>query len=72
LHSLCEKFFNKTFNKMDELDLLMKRKNDLLKGIEEKRRLMELIKNPNIKNTLQPYQQMKRIKSATKIQVKIY
>jgi hypothetical protein len=54
---------------MDEMNTMIKRKNELLKGIEEKRRLMELIQNPNIKNSLQPYQQMRRIGAATKIQV---
>jgi hypothetical protein len=54
---------------MDELNNMIRKKNELLKGIEEKRRLMELIQNPNIKDAMQPYQQMRKISAATKIQV---
>jgi hypothetical protein len=53
----------------ENLNLMIKKKNEILKRIEENKRLMELIKNPNIKNSLLPAQHMKKISAIKKIQV---
>lgn len=52
----------------DDLTILMKKKNDIVKRIEENKRLMELIRNPNIKDTLRPLQMMKTNIAVKKIQ----
>jgi hypothetical protein len=52
----------------DDLTILMKKKNDILKRIEENKRLMELIRNPYIKDTLGPLQVMKKNIAVKKIQ----
>lgn len=56
---------------MDDTNVtqMIKKKNEILKRIEENKRLMELIKNPDIKNSLIPAQQMKKISATKKIQV---
>ena len=54
-----------------ELEKMIKKKNEFLKKIEEKRRMMELIKNPNIKEVLKPLNLMKKHEAARKIQVYI-
>lgn len=51
------------------LEAMFRKKNELLRKIEEKKRMMELIKNPNIRNTLLPAKQMQKNISARKIQV---
>jgi len=53
----------------NELEMMIKRKNGFLKKIEEKRRMMELINNPAIKDILKPINAMKRNAAAKKIQV---
>ena len=55
-------------NELDDLNLMMRKKNELLRRIEENRRLMELIKNPHIKDTLGPLKMMRRNIAAKKIQ----
>jgi hypothetical protein len=56
-------------NEENDIDAMYRRKNELLKRIEEKKRLMELIKNPHIKDSLGPMNQMKRNIAVKKIQV---
>jgi hypothetical protein len=51
-----------------EIHEMVRKKNELLRRIEEKRRLMELINNPNIKNSLEPIHQMKKNSAVKKIQ----
>jgi len=55
-----------------ELEQMIKKKNDYLKKIEEKKRMMELINNPTIKDVLKPFNAMKRHEAAKKIQVCMY
>jgi hypothetical protein len=52
----------------DDLTLHMKKKNEILKRIEENKRLMELIRNPYIKDTLGPLKMMKKNIAVKKIQ----
>jgi hypothetical protein len=54
---------------MDDINNMIKRKNELIKKIEQQKRIMELIKNPHIKNSLEPIIQMKKHKAAINIQV---
>jgi len=56
----------------NDINSMIKKKNEILKRIEENQRLMELIRNPYIKDTLKPVQQMKKISAIKKIQVIIY
>lgn len=56
----------------EQINAMLRRKNELMKKIEENRRLMELIKNPHIKDTLAPLRKMKRSIAAKKIQVISY
>lgn len=56
----------------DELENMIKRKNEYLKKIEEKKRMMELINNPTIKDILKPMNAMRKHDAAKKIQVIIY
>jgi hypothetical protein len=56
----------------NEINRMIKKKNEILKRIEENKRLMELIKNPNIKDTHKPVKQMKKISALKKIQVKSF
>lgn len=44
------------------------KRNELMKQIEEKQRLMELIRNPNVKNPTRPFVLMKRNEAIRKIQ----
>lgn len=53
----------------NDLEAIVRRKNELLKKIEERRRLMELIRNPHIKDTLTPLIKMKKSNAVKKIQV---
>jgi hypothetical protein len=46
----------------------IRKKQEIQKRIEENRRLMELIKNPHIKDSLAPYNLMKKIIAIKKIQ----
>ncbi len=55
----------------DNIQSMIKKKNVILKRIEENKRLMELIKNPNIQNSLKPAKEMKKLSSIKKIQVNI-
>ncbi len=51
------------------MSVMVKKKNELKKRIEEQKRMMELIKNPHIKDSLAPIHQMKKHKAAKTIQV---
>lgn len=53
----------------NELKMMIKKKNEYLKKIEEKKRMMELINNPTIKDILKPMNAMRRHEAARKIQV---
>ncbi len=53
----------------NELQQMINRKNDYIKKIEEKRRMMDLINNPNIKELEKPFEKMKKHTAAKKIQV---
>lgn len=53
---------------MNEIEKINKQRNEVLKRIEEKQRLIELIKNQNVKNTRNPIQLFNKIKAVTKIQ----
>ena len=54
-----------------ELQEMINKKNSFLKKIEEKKRMMELISNPNVKQLNQPIEKMKKQQAAKKIQVNI-
>jgi hypothetical protein len=54
---------------MDEMSVMMRKKNELLKKIEEQKRMMELIKNPHIKDSLTPIYQFKKHKAVKTLQV---
>ncbi len=53
----------------NELELMIRKKNEYLKNIEKKKRMMELINNPSIKDILKPMNAMKKHEAAKKIQV---
>lgn len=53
----------------NELEIMIKKKNEYLKKIEEKKRMMELINNPSIRDILKPMNLMKKYEAAKKIQV---
>ena len=55
----------------ENIQSMIRKKNIILKRIEENQRLMELIKNPNIKNSLKPAQEMKKLSAVKKLQVNI-
>ncbi len=54
----------------NELENMIKKKNEYLTKIEKQKRMMELINNPTIKDILKPMNAMKRYEAAKKIQVK--
>lgn len=61
--------YNANANNQDcDLDEMMRKKNELLRRIEENKRLMELIRNPHIKDSLGPLQMMKKNIAIKKIQ----
>lgn len=54
-----------------ELQEMIDKKNSFLKKIEEKRRIMELISNPNVKQLEKPFEKMRKQEAAKKIQVNL-
>ncbi len=54
------------------MSIMLRKKNELMKRIEEQKRMMELIKNPHIKNSLAPINQLRKHKAAKIIQVTYY
>lgn len=53
---------------MDEIEQITKQKNEVLKRIQERQRLMELIQNKNLKQTTNPMGLFLKTKCANKIQ----
>ena len=53
---------------MDEIEEITKQRNEVLKRIQERQRLMELIQNKNLKNTINPLELFKKTQSVKKIQ----
>ena len=55
---------------MDEIEEITKQRNEVLKRIQERQRLMELIQNKNLKNTINPLELFKKTQSV-KISIQV-
>ena len=53
---------------MDEIERLTKERDAVLKRIQERQRMMDLIRNKHIKDTIDPVNTFQRIQSIQKIQ----